>query len=210
MERALFLDLDGTLADSLVALRQTYEAFVERYGSYGSDEEFDHLNGLTVPEIVRHVRETHDLPNGQDSLLREYRSMISANHQSSPPVAGAADLMWRARERGYLVCIVTSSSRDLLDGWLQRHGLDAVVDFSVTSSDVVAGKPQPDLYLRALELTGCSTADSLAIEDSANGVLAATRAGLTTWRLCLSGPLPAGPERGQLATLGEAEALLST
>ena len=208
MCRGLFLDLDGTVADSLGVLRQTYQEFLTRHLRQGSAAEFARLNGPTLPEIVLYLKEAHHLPGGQEALLLEYRNLISDRHQEAPPAAGAAALMSRAKEHGYVVCIVTSASTDLLDAWLSRHGLEASVDVKVTGDDIGAAKPAPDPYLRALKLTGCAAQDSLAIEDSLNGVLAATRAGLPTWRLCSSGPLEAGPETGKLATLVEAEALL--
>jgi beta-phosphoglucomutase-like phosphatase (HAD superfamily) len=44
--------------------------------------------------------------------------------------------------------------------------------------DVTNAKPEPDLYLAVLECLGVLASEAIAIEDSPNGVLAATRAGM--------------------------------
>jgi beta-phosphoglucomutase-like phosphatase (HAD superfamily) len=43
--RGMFLDMDGTLADSVSVLRRVYFRFLEKSGCVGSDTEFDALNG---------------------------------------------------------------------------------------------------------------------------------------------------------------------
>src|SRR5271166_2066937 len=50
--RGLFLDLDGTLADSLGVLRRVYFCFLREFNQEGSDAEFDRLNGPKLSEIV--------------------------------------------------------------------------------------------------------------------------------------------------------------
>ena len=59
-------------------------------------------------------------------------------------------------------------------------------DGVVTSNDVSAGKPAPDGYVLALKRSGADSAGSLAVEDSAAGLSAATTAGLR----CLLTPSP--------------------
>lgn len=49
--RGLFLDLDGTLADSMPVMRETYFRFLARRGAQGSQEEFDSLAGRPLSDI---------------------------------------------------------------------------------------------------------------------------------------------------------------
>ena len=58
---------------------------------------------------------------------------------------------------------------------------EAAADFLVLAGDVVpAKKPAPDIYLLALERLGLGPSEAVVIEDSRNGLLAATAAGLAT------------------------------
>jgi beta-phosphoglucomutase-like phosphatase (HAD superfamily) len=57
---------------------------------------------------------------------------------------------------------------------------DGIVETVVTGDDVSRLKPDPEVYLRALDLLGLSPQNALAIEDSALGLRASTAAGLAT------------------------------
>ena len=56
---------------------------------------------------------------------------------------------------------------------MQRTGLDAFLDLIIGGDQVTAGKPAPDIYLKAATRLGKATRDCIAFEDSANGVRAA-------------------------------------
>jgi HAD superfamily hydrolase (TIGR01509 family) len=66
-----------------------------------------------------------------------------------------------------------------VDTALATAGIADAFDTIVTSDDVAASKPAPDLYLLACERLGVPPADALALEDSASGIAAAKAAGLT-------------------------------
>ena len=74
--------------------------------------------------------------------------------------------------------VASSSSRDWVEGHLA--GRDILRHFvSVKSSNDVSNvKPDPELYLISVAQMGTQPENALAIEDSANGVTAAKRAGL--------------------------------
>jgi putative hydrolase of the HAD superfamily len=63
-------------------------------------------------------------------------------------------------------------------GNLQRFGLLERFDAICTRDDVTAVKPDPELYLLALQRLGIGAEQAIAFEDSPNGILAAKRAGL--------------------------------
>lgn len=74
--------------------------------------------------------------------------------------------------------IATSSSREAIQPALQALGLTNRVAVIVGREDVEAVKPEPDLYLTAVQQLNMNPVSCLAIEDSVNGATAAERAGL--------------------------------
>ena len=62
LHSGLFLDLDGTLADSLTALKNVYHSFLASYGASGDEVEFQRLNGPPLGEIIERLRMAHKLP----------------------------------------------------------------------------------------------------------------------------------------------------
>ena len=178
--RGLFIDLDGTLADSLPVMRAVYGRFLDRFGKPATDAEFARLNGPPLAEIVADLARTHAIEGTQGSLLETYWSLIEDAYRGVRPTPGAVELLQAARTAGARVGVVTSSASGLTGRWLRRVGLDGLVDVVVGGNDVQRGKPDPEPYRCAMERAGCAAADSLAVEDSATGARSAVAAGMPT------------------------------
>jgi len=198
-ERGLFLDFDGTLADSLPALRGAYAAFLAGFGREPSAAEFEALNGPPLRVVVALLKAAHGLEPGAAELLGLYRRRIAEAAAGVRPARGAAELLEAAREQGWRTAVVSSGARDAIAAWLERFGL--AVDLVIGGEDAPAGKPDPAPYLTALARTGCGAAASLAVEDSFQGASAAIAAGLTTWMV--------GEAAGPPGTAGRAADLLA-
>ena len=83
-----------------------------------------------------------------------------------------------------------------MDGHLARLGLNHFFDAVRCAEDVARTKPEPDLYLSALDALNVSPDQAIAFEDSPNGVRAARSAGLFV--VAIPNPITA-----QLTLVGE-------
>src|SRR5450755_4184406 len=142
--KGLFLDLDGTLADSLPALKAVYLSFLSGFGAKGGEAEFQRLNGPPLAKIIELLKQTHDLPGEQAELLELYSVMLRQAHESAQPAIGARELLQHARTFGWKVAVVTSSPRFSALKWLELGGLSDKVDVVVGGDEVVAGKPDAE------------------------------------------------------------------
>jgi HAD superfamily hydrolase (TIGR01509 family) len=92
---------------------------------------------------------------------------------------GIADYFEYAQRNGLKRAIVSSASRQWIDMHLDRLeravGWDAIV---TADHDPLRAKPEPTLYLEALEQVGVGADEAIAFEDSPNGALAAKAAGV--------------------------------
>lgn len=181
--RGLLLDLDGTLADSLTALKAVYYSFLAGFGARGDEAEFQRLNGPPLVKIVELLKASRGLPGEEAELLEQYTGMIQQAHRSALPAAGARELLHRVRSYGWKVAVVTSSPRTSALKWLEFSGLSDKIDAVVGGDEVAAGKPAAEPYLLALSRLGCSAVLSHAVEDSRLGATSAVAAGLNTWAL---------------------------
>jgi beta-phosphoglucomutase-like phosphatase (HAD superfamily) len=73
--------------------------------------------------------------------------------------------------------IATSSGRRFVTNVLSRFDFEPRFDFILTAEDVVEGKPNPEIYLKAADRFGLPPAQVLVLEDSENGCKAAVAAG---------------------------------
>ncbi|EAQ36832.1 HAD-superfamily hydrolase subfamily IA, variant 3 [Nitrobacter sp. Nb-311A] len=183
LHSGLFLDLDGTLADSLTALKNVYQSFLASFGASGDDVEFQQLNGPPLGEIIDRLKLAHKLPGTPADLLQKYAAMVSQAQQSVLPAAGAHELLAHVRACGLKIAVVTSSPKLFAQRWLAFGGLADKIDDVVGGDEVSAGKPAAEPYIRALTRLNCSPALSHAVEDSRIGAMSAVAAGLKTWAL---------------------------
>lgn len=115
------------------------------------------------------------------------------SHVSLRP--GVAELIKLGKERGMKLAFVTTTYRPNVDAIFEAAaGALSPQDFDyiVARTDVEHGKPAPDAYLLALKQLGVAPSEALAIEDTANSVMAAKRAGVTV--VATPGELSAGQD----------------
>lgn len=180
LKRGLFLDLDGTLADSLPVLRRVYDSFLAQFGVASSVEEFELLNGPPLPQIVAYLKRTHHLADSEDELLSNYHALIRQHQENVAPAAGATMILERAFQCGWKTAVVTSSNHQSTQDWLERHQLLPYISLIVGGDDVSRGKPDPEPYLTAIQKLHVDPVQSFAVEDSVQGASAACAAGLPT------------------------------
>ena len=193
---AVFWDVDGTLADTeMDGHRPAFNtAFEELNLPFHWDEEL-YNTLLAIPGGLRRLKvhaEDRGVMLSQDQLdqVRDrkrlhYLERVREGHVKLRP--GVRRLLKELNRAGVQQWIVTSSGSASVMALLEQIQNDIPhFDGVVTSDDVSAGKPAPAGYLLALNRSGADGAASLAVEDSAAGLSAATAAGLR----CLLTPSP--------------------
>jgi len=193
---ALVFDVDGTLADTEEAHRQSFNDAFRAHGLRfeWSRERYGELLGVTGgKERLTAFFEALPLPpGGRERLLALvprlhatktsfYRERIERGRVPLRP--GVRRLIAEARAAGTRLAIASTTSPEnvsaLIEGAL---GYGALETFSVvaTGDAVPRKKPAPDIYLLALRRLGLTAGQAVAFEDSAIGVTAAKAAGLLT------------------------------
>lgn len=182
--KAVLIDLDGTLVDSMPFLFSVYRNFLQMFGIKGTQEEFQELVGLTLKEVMESLRKRHHLTVGSKELFDDYQEMLYSHYtQNVELFTGARAFLKYAKELGLKLALVTSASEKLAQGFLDSEGIDTCFDLIVTDNRVKKGKPSPDIYKKALFLLEILPDEAVAIEDSPNGVASSSGAGIYTLHL---------------------------
>ncbi len=176
LNKGLFLDFDGTLADSLPVMYELYEKFVKQHNGNPARQEFDYLNGPPTQEVILYLKKTHLMEGSLNDLLDEYSDLRDQLKNKICPAAGALALLNAGREKKYKVAIVTSSNSADVRDWLDVNHLSDKVDAVIGADSVTEGKPSPEPYLKAASLLNCASDLSIAIEDSIAGLSSAQNA----------------------------------
>ncbi len=191
MINALIFDFDGLILDTEEPI---YRSWAEVYAANGVALPFEQWvktvgsnNQAFHPQ--RHLEERLGRPLTQEEIDRRIARRVELV-LAKPLLPGVADLARAARAQGMKVGVASSSSRDWVRGHLERLGILDLFDCLCSRDDVVSVKPEPDLYVAALECLGVGAGEAVAIEDSPNGITSATRAGLRT--VAVPNPITAG------------------
>ena len=99
---------------------------------------------------------------------------------------GVLEHIQESRRLGLKLGVASSSSLAWVEGHLAERGLFSLFQSVATREDVARIKPDPALYLVALQRLGVAPDRAVAIEDSLNGLTAAKRAGM----FCVAVPNP--------------------
>ncbi|MDD1537124.1 phosphatase [Bradyrhizobium sp. WBOS4] len=188
---ALIFDVDGTLAETEELHRQ---AFNHAFARHGLDWQWDRavykellrVTGGKERMLAYHARlaTAPPLPDADIAALHRiktahYAELVETGCCRLRP--GVIELLAAAKARGQRLAIATTTSHVNIDALLsQALGARWAAEFDaiVAGDDVGHKKPAPDVYLETLARLKLDAAGCVAIEDSANGLIAASRANI--------------------------------
>jgi len=176
--RAIVFDFNGTLSDDEPIL---CEIFISLFGEHGkplsAQEYFDELAGLSDPEIVRTwLGPDHpDVDAVIDERVERYRAAVADGSSVHEHVREAV----RYAAKRVPVAICSGAARAEIEPVVAASGLAPLLHAIVSSDDVERGKPDPEGYLKALELLdGVAARDVVVFEDTEAGIASARAAGI--------------------------------
>lgn len=117
-------DFDGTICDSMEAIREGMNAVRDRYGfPYISEEDVLGFRAMTASEVRRKLG-IH--PMLVPVIARHVRRLMRRRMAGIPPIDGMAELLRRLQREGHVVAIVTSNRRPNVEAFFEAHGLEPV------------------------------------------------------------------------------------
>ena len=188
---ALIFDVDGTLAETEELHRQAFNHAFARHGLDWRWDQAVYKDLLRVTGGKERIRAHHErlriaAPLSDVDIAELHR--IKTAHYAElvetgccPLRPGVTDLLAAAKARGQRLAIATTTSHGNIDALLSRAlgtGWAADFDAIVAGDDVRHKKPAPDAYVETLARLKLNASDCVAIEDSANGLTAASRANI--------------------------------
>ncbi|WP_018130965.1 HAD family hydrolase [Effusibacillus pohliae] len=180
MIKAVVFDFDGLIFDTET---HEYRVLQEIYGEYGAELPLDvwgqcvgtHANFF---DAYAYLESCTGKPVDREVLGKRRLEMFEERVQTETALPGVENYLAAAKRLGLKIGLASSSSRQWVTRWLTKLNLIDYFECIRTSDDVEHVKPDPALYLRALECLGVEPWQAIAFEDSPNGALAAKRAGM--------------------------------
>jgi HAD superfamily hydrolase (TIGR01509 family) len=178
MIKVLLFDSDGVLA-------HTEELFFEInrkiFGEMGVDyprSEFEHHTFLTSLGTTGFMR----TKGFSDEDVKQFKikrdTLWQAAIMKKSIIDPVAEEVFEALKQHYRIGIVTNTNKDNFTRAFHGSRIPQLANFVVVREDYKNGKPEPDGYLRGLEVSDCKPGEALVIEDSPRGITAAKAAGI--------------------------------
>jgi HAD superfamily hydrolase (TIGR01509 family) len=136
------------------------------------------MMGMSSPEWSAYMHDEIGLSESPEEINEEVvRRMLARYGDELPLIDGAVEAVRRLAD-AFPLAVASSSNRPLIETVLREARIDDRFDAVVSSEEVAAGKPAPDVYLEAARRLGVEPTHAAAIEDSSNGIRAAHAAGM--------------------------------
>jgi len=183
MLKALIFDFDGLILDTETPEYQVWKNIYQENGLDLPITKWGSIIGGTGISDFEPSEELPRLSQGRlesDSLRARHRSESHALILSQPILPGVMDMIRAAKEANLKLAIASSSPHSWVDTHMQRLGIFDDFDKIICRDDVGVGrtKPNPDLFLLALDQLKVQKGEAVVFEDSPNGVKAANQAGI--------------------------------
>jgi HAD superfamily hydrolase (TIGR01509 family) len=175
---AIVFDMDGVLVDTEPISRGVLEDIYLGLGQRVSNDLLDAIVGVRVDDAIDMLSAAYPNSAGPDEIFSAYELAYLPRLASCKLFPGVRSLLIASKAQGIGIGLASSASRSEIDVVLTATGLGSLFDTVRSGEDVAQPKPDPEIYLAALDDLGVNPSHAIAIEDSPFGIASAVGAGM--------------------------------
>jgi HAD superfamily hydrolase (TIGR01509 family) len=181
MTKLIIFDLDGVLVEAKEIHFKTLNQALWEIGQSNKYviSEAEHLStydGLKTNQKLDMLTKSKGLPkdvhehvwNRKQQLTIDAISELQADLEK-------IELFKELRDKGYKLACASNSIRRSVLVMLAKIGIIEYMDLIISNEDVKNSKPHPEMYWKAMSMMGVLPEETLIVEDSPHGLLAASR-----------------------------------
>ena len=175
MIKNIIFDFDGVLVDSEILVAKAFAKYMQNFGIDIDEKEFASFAGKKTVQVIDILSKKYSIKD-QEKFFRDIMEIASNIYKKElTTVKGAYDFVSNLKLNMF---IGSNSMKERIIEGLQRVNLDKYFQpKKVYSFDQVDNpKPDPDVYLKAIQDNNLIKTETIIIEDSAVGVMAGVAA----------------------------------
>ena len=178
--KAIIFDMDGVLIE---AKDWHFEALNKALELFGMEiNRYDHLvsyDGLPTRKKLEMLSAERGLPTLLHDFINDMKQRFTMElvHAECKPRFHHEYALSRLRRDGYQLAVASNSIRNTVEVMMEKSSLIGYLEFFLSNQDVVVGKPDPEIYAKAIQKLGLTPGECLIVEDNENGKKAARDSG---------------------------------
>jgi len=178
--KAIIFDMDGVLID---AKNWHYEALNRALALFGMEiSRYEHLmnyDGLPTKKKLEMLTLERGFPTELHQLINDLKQKYTLEivYSHCRPRFQHEYALSRFKLAGYRLVVASNSIRESVRVMLEQAALINYMEFYLSNEDVKVGKPDPEIYNKAMQMLGLSPQECLILEDNENGIKAAVASG---------------------------------
>jgi HAD superfamily hydrolase (TIGR01509 family) len=181
MTKLIIFDLDGVLVEAKKIHYDTLNTALWEIAQSNKYviTEAEHLSiydGLKTNQKLELLTKNKGLaPNTYTTVWNRKQQLTIEAISELQPDLEKIELFKELRNRGYKLAVASNSIRRSVLVMLAKTGIIEFMDLIISNEDVKNSKPHPEMYWKAMSMMGCLPEETLIVEDSPHGLLAASR-----------------------------------
>jgi HAD superfamily hydrolase (TIGR01509 family) len=175
MVKLIVFDLDGVLVS---AKEIHYDALNKALGDYAIswNEHLSTYDGLKTSQKLDMLTKEKGLPIEEHQRIWEDKQKYTLQMLNNlQPDTHLQEVIGALSDCDYKLVVASNSIRKTVVTVLAKLGIIEYFDLIISNEDVVNSKPHPEMYWTAMSKMGCLPEETLIVEDSPYGLLAAAR-----------------------------------
>lgn len=173
--------MDGVVVDSEYYWQKFESKIFERLGVDVNQEFKDKIVGLGISSIVKLLNEEYGIKISADEYASEiYDDAKEIYLKHCNLIPGVIELLDLLKNKSIQLSLASASPQDWVDMAVNRFGLKKYFPLTLSTRTMqIPPKPDPAVFIRAMEEMAVSPNTTIIFEDSSHGVLAGSRSGAT-------------------------------
>jgi len=178
---AIITDFDGTLVDTFEANYRAYDIVFKHHNLSITRDQYRSCFGLRFDAFMRQMGiDDTDL---KASIKKEKAQVYPQCFDFLIPNIILIAFIRKMRLSGVKTAIASTAQKENLMNVLNYLQLADLFDEIIAGTSVKRGKPDPEIYLKAMEILGVSFNETLIFEDTEVGIQAADSSGANYMRI---------------------------
>lgn len=176
--KAVLFDMDGVLID---AKEWHYEALNKALQLFGMPiSRYDHLNtydGLPTVKKLEMISKERGLPKTLHPFINKLKQQFTTEliYQYCKPYFRHQYTLSRLKAHNIQIAVCSNSIRKTIDLMMERADLHRYLDIILSNEDVSRPKPDPEIYLKAIQKFNLNPQECMIVEDNPHGLEAARK-----------------------------------